>query len=244
MSQAISANNPDPLAFAHHSGPWRVPLERFSFKSRRNDRSPRVWPSGNFAVVHPPTRAAASRTTGREWLVGARKPAREEMVIVRRHQKTKDHHTHVMVSTLENILRTAGSQPTGRGRTSKKVHWAKQKHSPTQRYPANPISDQQQPDTGAVYFLRCRIRERIRRFLRPTLRRPRPVFLTPTSKPPESSSSTAITAVRNRERSNHLRETASITFPACSDQEPSKLYGWAGSAGCRRAKTRGKSSAR
>jgi len=200
-----------------------VPLERLAFKSRRNDRSPSVWANRNFAVVHPRTRAASSRTTGRGWLVGARKPAREEMVIVRRHQKTKDHHTHVMVSTLENILRTAGSQPTGRGRASKKVHWAKQKHLLAQRYSANPISDQQQPATGPVYFLRCRIRERIRRFLRPTLRRPRPVFLTPTSKPPESSSSTAITAVGNREKSNHLGESQSITFPACSDQEPSKL---------------------
>ena len=149
-----------------------------------------------------------------------------------------------MVSTLENILRTAGSQPTERGRASKTVHWAEQRHLPAQRYPTNPISDQQQPATGAFYFLRCRIRERIRRFLRPTLRRPRPVFLTPTSKPPESSSSTAITAVRNRERSNHLRETESITFPACSDQEPSKLYGCSGSAGLRRAKPRGKSSPR
>jgi len=31
-----------------------------------------------------------------------------------------------------------------------------------------------------TYFLRCRIRARIRRFLRPILRRPRPVFFTPT----------------------------------------------------------------
>jgi hypothetical protein len=31
------------------------------------------------------------------------------------------------------------------------------------------------------YFLRCLIRARIRLFFRPTLRRPRPVFLTPTN---------------------------------------------------------------
>jgi hypothetical protein len=35
--------------------------------------------------------------------------------------------------------------------------------------------------TGRNYFLRWRIRARIRRFLRPIFRRPRPVFLTPTS---------------------------------------------------------------
>jgi hypothetical protein len=34
-----------------------------------------------------------------------------------------------------------------------------------------------------AYFLRCRIRARIRRFLRPIFLRPRPVFLTPTDPP-------------------------------------------------------------
>lgn len=34
-----------------------------------------------------------------------------------------------------------------------------------------------------IYFLRCRIRARIRRFFRPIFLRPRPVFLTPTDPP-------------------------------------------------------------
>jgi hypothetical protein len=34
---------------------------------------------------------------------------------------------------------------------------------------------------SGVYFLRWRIRDRMRRFFRPTFLRPRPVFLTPTS---------------------------------------------------------------
>lgn len=33
---------------------------------------------------------------------------------------------------------------------------------------------------GCRYFFRCRMRDRIRRFLRPIFRRPLPVFLTPT----------------------------------------------------------------
>src|SRR5262249_1719070 len=37
--------------------------------------------------------------------------------------------------------------------------------------------------TGERYFLRWRMRDRMRRFLRPSLRRPRPVFLTPTIAP-------------------------------------------------------------
>ena len=35
--------------------------------------------------------------------------------------------------------------------------------------------------TDVYYFLRCRIRARMRLFFRPIFRRPRPVFLTPTS---------------------------------------------------------------
>jgi hypothetical protein len=35
-----------------------------------------------------------------------------------------------------------------------------------------------------IYFLRCRIRARIRRFLRPIFLRPRPVFFTPTKSTP------------------------------------------------------------
>jgi hypothetical protein len=37
--------------------------------------------------------------------------------------------------------------------------------------------------SAIAYFLRCRIRARIRRFLRPIFLRPRPVFLTPTDPP-------------------------------------------------------------
>jgi hypothetical protein len=41
----------------------------------------------------------------------------------------------------------------------------------------------QSSETAVAYFLRWRMRARIRRFLRPILRRPLPVFLTPTKAP-------------------------------------------------------------
>ena len=50
------------------------------------------------------------------------------------------------------------------------------------------------------YFLRWRIRARIRRFFRPIFRRPRPVFFTPTEPPLTTS--------------NHWIEIQKILFPA------------------------------
>lgn len=41
----------------------------------------------------------------------------------------------------------------------------------------------QEPSININYYLRCRIFDRILRFLRPSLRRPLPVFLTPTRAP-------------------------------------------------------------
>ena len=85
--------------------------------------------------------------------------------------------------------------------------------------------------SAIAYFLRCRIRARIRRFLRPIFLRPRPVFLTPTDPPlnnlsqnipsnyvsPSHSGSSSLTVPRTIDKSNRYRTSVpiprSLTIP-------------------------------
>lgn len=68
------------------------------------------------------------------------------------------------------------------------------------------------------YFLRWRIRERMRRFLRPSFRRPLPVFLTPTNSSPTScfamAAAYAKSSGRSRSRPGPLVETHHVTDTA------------------------------
>ena len=89
--------------------------------------------------------------------------------------------------------------------------------SPSPRRAPSSLELQEKPASQAAarektarYFLRCRIFDRMRRFLRPTLRRPLPDFLVPTLTPVEWTKQTR--GIKNDESRRHSGESANSEY--------------------------------